>query len=843
MFDSTWQDVRHALRSLRRAPGFTIAVVITLALGIGANTAIFSLLDAVMFKPLPIDRPGELFLLSETAPDQAADTQGGTGRLVRFSYPRFRQMEEAVAARGMLAAMTRVVQFTVRTSNGGASSAVQAQLVSGSYFGTLRVPAALGRLFTHEDTRQIDAHPWAVISHGYWQRQFAATPDVVGRQIVVNGTAITIVGVAEASFTGLWTETPVDLWLPLSIQHALHYRMNVSASNSNLRQPWMPQTGISWLNVIGRVAGGDVAGVRPALEAAYRPGLLQYADEVFGNESEIRTLVLAQRLQVLPFSRGFSGLRSRFSDALVLLAALVVMVLLVACANIANLLLARGVARQREVAVRASLGATRLRLARQSLTEGVVLAALGGAAGLVMGGWISGLLAGMVLDTSPDLLPPGFSPDLRVVGFTALVSLATVLVFGVVPAFRFTRTDVQAALAAGGRGSVGHASLRGMRPLVAAQLALSLLVVVAAVLFGRSLVNLSQFDPGFDRHQLVAVGIDPPLSGYSQEQIPSLHQRLLDAVGAIPGVTSAAVSMMDLGGGGQAIRDFQFEGYQSGPIERESQWNQVGPRYFSTTGMALVEGREFDERDTAQRPPVAVVNEAVVRRYFGGRSPLGKHLGEDRPDTEIVGVVRDANVRALRETPIPTIYLSSQRLPVIARSLVVRVSGDPGRMVPLIQQAVERSEPNLLIYNVRTLDEQLERNVAQETIVAYLASAFGIVALLMACLGLYGVLSYMVARRTHETGVRLALGATSFEVMQAVVREGMSVVVVGMGAGVALALWAGRFVETLLFEVSPADPRTYVAIVATLGAVALAACYVPARRASRIDPMAALRSE
>jgi len=836
MFDTIWQDLTYAARSLRRTPAFTAAAIVTLALGIGANSALFTLFDVVMLRPLPVAKPGELFAVRET--DPAYNGAEPTGlRLRRFSFPRFLDLQAAMPAGGVLAAMTPVTrQLTVRTGADGQARVAPGQFVSGRFFDTFQVRAARGRLLSDDDNRA-GADAVVVVSDGWWQRELGGEADVVGRQLVVNGTPATIVGVAQPGFSGAWADDPASVWFPIAMQQALRYRGAASNYGADVSAAWMAEDRIAWLTVAGRAPGGASQALQQRLAAANRLGLQRYADGVDAEEE--RRALLAHELVVDPLSGGFSTVRDQYTNALFLLAAMVGLVLLVACVNVANLLLARAAARQGEIGLRVSLGATRARLVRQCLTESVVLAALGGAGGLILGQWGTRLLAVIVPLSIGETLQASAWPDLRVLAFVVGASLVTSLLFGLLPALRTSRLDLHGVRV----GSRAFATSAGMRPLVALQLGLCFVVVVSAALLGRSLLNLARFDPGFDRQHLVSIAVEPVISGYPRSEMPSLHRRVIAAVEGVAGVRSASVSMLALAAGGQAITNYRLEGYTPSARETmEFHTNRVGPRYFETVGMALAEGRDFVDGDGLSRP-VAIINETLARRYFKDRSPIGLHLGEDEAEAEIVGVVRDARVQGLRTTPLPTIYFPLDQNRTAARSIDVRAAGDPATIVAALQSALRRAEPRLHVDRIRTVDEQLELNAQRDIQLAYVSSAFGLLALALACVGLYGVLSYAVSRRTREVGVRMAVGASPLDVLLLVLREGGRICAAGLIGGVIAALGAHRLIAGLLFDVSATDPVTYAAVAAVLAMVTAAACFFPARRAAGVEPSAALRAE
>jgi predicted permease len=846
MIDTLWRDITYAARSLARTPVFTVAAVITLALGIGANATIFTLLDAVLFKPLPVANASELITLYEHAPlaepgSAPPDAAGGTGRYLRFSYPRFLLLERALGSHGSMAAMTRSARFIARLPGQTQASPIFAQLVSGGYFSTLGVRMQRGRPLTDEDLRGSQPAAVAVVSDGYSKRMLGGTDRALGQTIVINGLALTVVGITPPGFVGVWTDMTADAWIPLTHQQTLKYRGNWSSYGGvDSLAPWQDEERIAWLNIAARVAPEDLAQARAILASANAQGLRLMTDTFI--DARERPSMLAHTLVVEPFASGFSGLRERFSDALYVLAAMVAVVLLVTCANIANLLLARATGRSREVGIRLSLGASSGRLIRQHLTESLVLAFAGGAAGVLAGQWASGLLAHAILNRS-DELPPVFSFDSRVVIFGAGLSIASAIAFGLVPAFRAIRVGFTSRIGSNQRVAV-RSAMKGMRPLVTAQLALSFAVVLGAALLGRTLTYFARIDPGFDVDHLVSATIDPDGSGYTRDQMPALGQRLVAAVQAVAGVTSSSVSTCGLIANCSYRSGFEIEG-AGGGIQIRNNW--VGPGYFSTVGIPMVTGRDFTARDTAQSQRVAIISESIARRYFPGQSAIGKRLGyRGSLDTEIVAVVRDARSITLHDEPISMVYFPIGQPPTFAaspRSLDVRVDGNGALAVAAIRDAIQRSEPGLLIDGVNPMSTRLQRDLARERLIAYLATGFGVLALLLACVGLYGVLSYTVARRTQEIGVRMALGARPGDLTRMVIGDGTRVILAGVTIGLAAAVGVGRLVSTLLTGVSASEPSTYVVVGLALTGVSLAACYLPARRAARVNPIAALRTE
>jgi predicted permease len=846
-----WRDIVYACRSLRRTPGFTTAAVLTLALGIGANSTIFTLLDAVLFKPLPVSRPSELFALYENAPDAAPDAlpdaTGGTGRYLRFSYPRFLRLQEALGGDGAIAATTLSTRIVGRLQGSAQAAPILTQLVSGLYFSTLGAGMQRGRPITETDLQRDERANVAVISDGYWRRALGGNEGALGQTILIKGIALTIVGIARPEFIGIRTDSVADMWVPLTLQDPLGYRTNSSGYGGvEQNQPWLDQDRIAWLNVVARVPAGRRAHAVAGLQTANAQGLQQLA-EGFEDARE-RASTTRRSLVVMPLERGFSSLRARYSDALYALATMVGIVLLVTCANIANLLLARAAGRSRETSIRLSLGATAGRLLRQHLTESLLLATAGGALSLLAAQWTGDLMARAVLGRNGEL-PPVFSLDARVWIFTAALSIVSAFAFGVAPALRSVRAGLRHGIAVNQRTGA-LAALSGMRPLVAAQLALSFSVVFGAVLLGRTLTHFARIDPGFDPDHVVTATIDPNSSGYSPEQALTLVDRLLTAIRAIPGVDSASVTTCGLITNCSYSSGFAIEGGSS--LNLNNNW--VAPTYFATVGIPLLAGRDFSARDTGQSPRVAIVSESIARRFFAGQNPLGKRLARSTDprlagnelNTEIVGVVRDVRPN-LHAEPGAMVYFPTQQPPpgfsAAPRSIAVRVSGDPALAIAAVRAAIQRTEPGLLLDSVATMSSVLERDVARERLIAYLATSFGCLALLLACVGLYGVLSYAVARRTQEIGVRMALGARPADLTRMVISDGSRVIVAGLVVGLAAAMGVGRLVTSLLSGVSATDPTTIVGVGIALTTVAIAASYIPARRASRVNPIAALRSE
>jgi len=838
--DALLRDVRHGLRALRRTPGFTVTVIVTLAVGVGATTAIFTLLDAVMFKPLPVPAPHELITLYERTPRGVPDAAGGTGRYLRFSYPRYQRLQQALGTHGSLAAVTRSSRFVLRLPGSKTPTPVRGQLVSGNYFSTLGITPARGRLLGPDDIRLNATTAVTVISDGVWKRVLGSDESVLGQGFEVNGLPVIVIGIAPPGFAGMWSDVEADLWLPVTTQAALHYDNNASSYNVTDRsQPWIAEDRIAWLNLVGRVPRSERPRASVLLETANRQGLTDLAAAF--TDAQGRDDMLAHTLAVEPFARGFSGLRAQFSQVLLTLGAIVTVVLLVTCANVANLMLARAAGQAHDAAIRVSLGATRARLIRQYLTESVMLSALGGGIGLLAGAWVSSSVARLVLNTSRGL-PAVFNADLRLIVFACAVVLIMAALFGLTPALRASRLGRDLPITTNQHRSTTRSTMRGMRPLVALQFALSVAVVFAAVLLGRTLMNFVRLDPGFTIDHMLSASFDVAASGYTRGQWPALTERLVTAARSVPGVTSAAASTCGLLDNCSYSTSLVVDSSQR---TFSTQENWVGPDYFSTTGIPLVAGREFDAHDAGSGARVAIVTQSIATRDFAGQNPIGRRLGSSPPlDTEIVGVVGDARVVTLHVPPPPMVYFpmgqpnSPQSAPT---SLDIKVSGDPAEVAPRVRDALRQAEPGLVIDGVTTMSARVVRDVGRERIVAYLAGGFAAIALFLASLGLYGTLSYAVAGRTREIGVRMALGAQWREVAWLVIRDAATVVAGGLALGAGAAFVTVRWLNALLFDVTGADPMTHAIVLAVLVLVTLAAAYLPARRAARVDPVEALR--
>ena len=833
LVEDWWQDTRYAVRALRRSPGFSLAAILTLALGIGANTAVWSVMDAVMFRALPVTRSDELYALRHGVPSDENQSY-------LFSYPGMGRMRGVLPDSVPLAGMGSIARMYAAA--GGTAEPVQAQPISGNWFQLLGVGAAQGRLLNPGDD-DAGTPPVAVISHGYWERQFGRDPAVVGRVIKLNGFPIPVAGVVEPGFDGLTAGIRVDVWIPLRLQPEVRFRGESSSRDSDTEKPWLPQDGIAWMRLITRTPRGALQQTESRLAGQYRAELLERNTDL--SDSAGRAHRLTARLELESLAKGFSSLRSAFGDPLQVLMVGVGVVLLIACANLAGLLIARGAARSQETSVRAALGARSGRLFRQSLTESLTLALIGGLVSPIVAWWGGHALV-RAASAGPQPIPLTLTLDARVLGFAAILSVVTGLFLGLAPAWRAARAAPFGSFQAGGR--VAARALHRLplgRVLVVSQIALSLVLLLAAGLFLRTLRNFLAVDAGYAAEQVLEARIDPRGAGYATEALPGLHQRLLDAVRAVPGVSSVSLSMHGLGVGAQRFGDFTRPGLDRPPEwNRQGQENYVTPEYFTTVGMVLLRGRPFTDADRLGGPRVSVVSEAFAKHFFGTLDVVGKRFGYDQPKFEIVGVVRDARINFIKQTPPRMVFHPlSQEPEEYVQSLEARVAGPVGDVARMMRFAIASVEPELPVREIVPVAELLGRGLSRERLLARLAGVFGVMALLLAAIGLYGVVSYSVAQRTNELGIRMALGAQPGKVLAMVLRDSLAMVVTGLILGVVLWLPMQGLVRSMVFGLSTRDPVTLAVAALVLGLVGFVAAAVPARRAARVDPAQALRAQ
>jgi len=827
------RDIRYSVRVLIKNPAFSLVAVLTLTLGIGANTAIFSLLDAVLLKSLPVSAPENLVLfgkgesggVTDGFPNESTDL---------FSYPfyqDFRQHNEVFKDVGALLSITWTVHGIIGSQDPEAKR-LDVQLVSGAYFPTLGINAGIGRLITDEDDKVIGMHPVVVISNALWRQRLGGETNPVGSKIIIDKTEYTIIGVVPKSFTGTTVGAAPDVWIPLAMEPQL------PPGHWNGRNRKDAQS----LYLIGRLKDGvSVSQANAAVSVAFNRFLQDWAGPQ-PSEENVQNMQHAF-VQLTPAGKGIDGVRADFALPLKILMVVVGVVLLISCANIANLLLARAAVRKKEVALRIALGARRWSLVRQLLTESLILATVAGTAGIALAWWGSRVLVAMASD-GPRPLPLDVTPNARILAFSLIASVISALVFGATPALSATRVDLNATLKDGKGPLQGNSQSRIGKALVVAQVALSLMLMVGAGLFVRTLMKLQDIPTGFNAKNATLFQIDTATSGLKESQLANLLVQVEDRVRSVPGVDAAAFSFFTFNQGGWHSPIYTAD--QTPPqgdaiVVRQ---NTVGDDYFKAMGIPLVGGRTFARQDTEHSPKVALVSETMAQRFYPNTSPLGKHFGKSadkRGDFEIIGVVKDVKYQSLRERPRSCVYYTMKQMPEPVSNLTLRVSTDPQTVIPEVRRAIREVNSNLPVDDVVSLEDHIARSLVQQNLVARLATFFGLLALLLASIGLYGVLSYSVARRRNEIGIRMALGASTYDVLKTVLRSGMTLTVIGLVIGVAGALAMTRLVATLLFGVKPTDITTYVVVSVTLIVVALVACYIPARRATRVDPLIALR--
>jgi predicted permease len=828
-------DIRYALRILRRSPLFATVAILSLALGIGANTAIFTLMDQIVLRKLPIKDPDSLVMLYQTG----ANNGSNMGRRMH-SYPMYQDFQQKAEALSEVICR-RLISASISVDN--QTERVDAEMVSGNFFSMLGVKPAVGRVFSsEEDDRVYNGHPVVVLSYPYWVTRFARDPGVVGKKILVNNYPMTIVGVSAAGFMGLDPAQSPQIRVPILMKPV------VATEWAWLK---VDDRRARWVQVFGRLKPGyTVESAAAALQVLFLqvrqyemtlPAAAKWS--AYGREQFMKGAVHVEKA-----ATGYSELRNSVSTALIVLMCMVGLVLLIACGNVANLLIARALARQKEISVRLSLGASRRQLLRQLLVESMVLATAGGVTGIAFAfGITRGLLALVPAEGNPLLINP--RPDGRILLFTMAVTIVTGLLFGLIPAWRATRPDLWTTLKdtigsiAGAHGS----SLFLRKSLIAAQVALSFLLLFGAGLFVRSLQNLKGTNTGFEgMENLVTFQVSPALSGYDAPRAVNFFRDLTDNIGSLPGVKAAAFTAVALLHGNEWDSSMTVEGYQSKDGEdMQAFMNAPSPGYFRTMGTPILEGRDFDARDVHANSKVAIVNQRFAKHYFGEGSAIGRHLAqgvrEAKLDIEIVGVVADALYEGPREGVHRQVFVPNYSNGTNA--FYVRTTADSKAMYGAIRNAVKKLDPSLPVYEMKTLEGQLDQTLLTERLVALLSAGFGLLATGLAIIGLYGVMAFVVTRRTKELGVRLALGARRRAVVWLVMKEVLILVGVGLVIGVPSAIGLGRFVSAQLYGIQGTDLRTAIAMVVFLSAVASGAGMIPAHRASRIDPMTALRFE
>jgi len=830
-------NLKLAFRTLFKTPFVTIVAVLSLALGIGANSAIFSMFDQLLLRPLPVLHPEQLVNLSAPGPMPGSNScnQAGSCQEV-FSYPMFRDLEAQHTAFAGVAAHRA---FGANIAYKNQTLSTEGMLVSGSYFPVLGISPGLGRLFTPNDDRTIGGHFVAVLSYNYWQNKLGADPAIVGQKITINGQMMTIVGVAPKGFDGTTLGTTPSVFVPITMREL----MQPGAKAFTNRQSY-------WVYLFARLKPGmSIDQARTAANLAFKPIINDVeAPLQKGMSAATLTRFKARVLKLEDGRRGQSSVHQNAKTPLILLFGITGIVLLIACANIANLLLARAAGRQTEMAVRLSLGATRKQVITQLLTESVVLAALGGIVSLLIAHWtLVALLTLLPPDASNSM---HFELRMSVVYFAAALSIGTGLLFGLFPALQSTRPDLVTTLRAGsGKLAGARSAARFRTSLVTAQIALSMALLVSAGLFVKSLLNVSKVDLGVKIDKVVMFGVSPDLNGYKPAQTRRLFERMEQELAAIPGVDGVAAGLVPLLTGSNWGNDVNVQGFKKGPdTDANSRFNEVSAGYFRVLGIPLLSGREFTAADNLGGAKVAVVNEAFAKKFGLGRDAVGKFMSmggrNDSLDTQIVGLIKNAKYSQVKDE-VPPVFMLPYRQDSTLGSAVfyVRTAGDPMQILRAIPGAMSRIDPNLPLEELKTMPQQVKENVFMDRMISTLSAAFALLATLLAAVGLYGVLAYSVAQRTREIGVRMALGADASRVRGMVMRQVAVMTIVGAMIGIAGAIAIGHGAQSLLYQLQGYDPAVIAVSVVVLGLVALGAGYLPALKASRVDPMQALRYE
>ena len=841
-------DLRFAFRSFKKSPIFTAIAVLSLALGIGANTAIFTLLDQILLRLLPVRDPEQLVLLS-----MKGFYYGGNWGENSLSFPMYRDFK---ANNQVFSGMFCRFLYSVSLGYNGQTERVMGELVSGTYFPVLGVGAAIGRTFTEEEDRIPNGHLVAMLSYDYWKTRFAGDPSIVGKTIIVNGHNYGIIGVAQRGFDGIELGYRTQVFLPVMMR-ALVIPNSDFLDFNNRRQ--------RWLNVFGRLKPGESAEqARASLQPFFHSILEAEVKEAAFTTAppDVRERFLKNVIDVLPGSQGRSSLRQKVTTPLWVLMALTGGVLLIACANVASLLIARATSRQKEIAIRLAVGAGRFRIVRQLVMESMLLSACGAMVGLALAFWTDRLLVALVPPETASL-KLATMPDLRILLFTSAVAALTGLIFGLLPALQCSSPDLAPILKDMVSGIIGSGpSVRFRKALVAAQVTLSLMLLVGAGLFIRSLENLRDLGPGFSTTNLMAFRVDPFLSGYDSERAKVFYGRLKDAVREIPGVGSVGLAAQRILEDGNWDSLVTVEGYHPARTSQapDVYLNSIGPDYLATLEVPILAGRDFTRNDTktvqhGDKPDnrvsrAVLVNEKFAKRYFrSAGAAIGRHVGfgidpGTKPDMEIVGVFKDIKYSNLREEIPIQMCLPYLAGPAAGGMIVyARAAVDPNPLFGAIRQKLRELDPDLPLYGLRTLDDQISKSLLAERLIASVSAAFAFLATLLAAIGLYGVIAYTVARRTREIGLRMTLGAFERDVIWMVMREVMILVAIGIAVGLAGAAGLTRLVEAQLYGIGAHDPMTLLAASLGLAAVGCAAGYVPARRASRVDAAQALRSE
>ena len=830
---AVWKDFTYGVRQLRSNPGFALAAILSLALGIGANSAIFTLVDQILLRLLPVDNPRELVQLRLLGGRFGGND--GDGRHT-FSYPLFLAFsEQNIVFSGLTGQRIEQVSLVGDTRN----EMVRVALVAGNYFHVLGVRSHLGRLLTPEDDKLRNGHPLAVLQYNFWRNRFEGRQDIVDSTIRLNGSPFTVIGVAAPEFEGTDVGIPTNLWVPVMMKPTITPTWDA-----------LDDERLAWFYLFGRLKPGVTIGAaQAAMKVLYRQRQEEELKGTYFQEfPKARERFLQQDFTLIPASGGQSSLRSQFERPLIVLQWLVGVVLLIACTNVANLLLARAAARQKEIAIRGALGASRAQLVRQLFVESLTLAMIGGAAGLLLSFWLARVLV-RLLPFDPANMSLSASPDTRVLVFTTAITALTALFFGLIPALRGSRVSPGATLKEGA-GSIGgsHEHVRLRKAFVALQVGLSCLLLLGAGLFARTLQNLQNVDLGFNTENVVMFGLRPA-TVYDEARKIQVFRLLMESLATVPGVKAVGANRNRLLTGGRWDSNITIPGFvaQDGN-DPWSFFNAITPGYFEALGIPIKAGRDLSWRDWGGSRKVCLVNEALAQRYFGGANPIGRMLAQGinrPPDFEIVGVFADTRYDDVRGSIPRQIFVAmdTHARNISSINVHVRIQGDPRKISPLLREQVQRVDPNLVVSDMRTLNDQLNMRISNERMLSFLSVGLALLATLLAVVGLHGVLAFVVMRRTREIGIRLALGAQPGNVILLVVREMLLVILVGITVGTIGGVLCGRYVESQLFGIKALDRSVFVLSIATLLAASLTAAFIPAWRASRLDPMRALRHE
>jgi predicted permease len=815
------QDLRYGIRMLLKSPGTSIVAVLALALGIGANTAIFSGVSAFLFRPLPVPQPDQLVRQFEIS--------DGRGTSDDLSYPDFKDYRDQNTVFEGLVAET-IVQTAISSQN--QNDVIWGQVVSGNYFDVLRVKPILGRTFAPDEDQTPGASPVVVLSHSLWQRRFAADPNIVSKTVELNGRTYNVIGVAPESFKGTKFGLSLDFWAPMMMVEEL------------FRSPGLLKDRDShWMNVFARLKPG----VSRDQASTAMSTIAQRLNQAYPNERTSTTRVIMRTEQDGRWGDAAVVMKSAGAIAM----AIVGLILLIACANVANLLLARAASRRKEIGVRLALGASRARVMRQLLTEGSLLSVLGGSLGLLLAYWITALMQGFIPVLPYNLVDDFFAIDARALWFTLVVSLLTGVVFGLAPAWHASNPQIVPVLK-----GVADVSETGKRrrltlrnSLVVAQVALSLLVLVCGGLFIKSFRNAQRMDPGFNAKSVLLVSLNPQFVGYDDEKTKAFYQQIIERAGALPGVSNASVArLIPLGDSSNSNGPILKEGEKLAPgsAGRSIMNNVVSPGYFATLQLPLIAGRDFDQRDRKGAPLVVIINERMAEMLWPGEDAVGKRIfvgAESREAIEVVGVARTGKYRALAEGPKPYYYSPMAQRGAGGMTLMVRTTNDPRSLISSIREEVKAIDTRLPLSSVKTMTEHMTWALWAPNMAATLALAFGVVALLLSAVGLYSVMAYVVSQRTREVGIRMALGARRLDVLKLITRHGIGLAMVGVVIGFGLSLALARALSTVLIGISAYDATTFIIVPLLLTLVAFIACLIPARRATKVDPLVALRYE